>query len=114
MVFLMSNFLISLVLVSTSDGKTSEYFGVIVTSSKVSASFMGSIMIYIRFFLKLKSLSFNVLQIIKLSLDSFLLDLGLKTLTSLKIFFPKATISLNDDPKNILETKRTFFNQNIL
>ena len=45
------------VLVSTSEGKTSEYFGAIVTSSKVRASFIGSIMIYIRFLLKLKSLS---------------------------------------------------------
>ena len=37
----------NLVLVSTSEGKTSEYFGAIVTSSKVRASFIGSIIIYI-------------------------------------------------------------------
>ena len=43
---------------------------------------------------------------IKLSLESFLLDLGLKTLTSLKYFFPSATISLNVPPKNIIETKK--------
>ena len=45
------------VLVSTSEGKTPEYFGAIVTSSKVSASLIGSIIIYIRFLLKIKLLS---------------------------------------------------------
>ena len=44
----------------------------------------------------------------KLSLDSFLLDFGLNTLTSLNIFFPRATISLKDDPKKIFETKNVF------
>ncbi len=41
----------------------------------------------------------------KLSLDSFLLDFGLKTLTSLKIVFANATISLKDFPKNNLAIK---------
>jgi len=35
------------ILVLTSDSSTSEYFGTIVTSSKVSASLIGSIIIYI-------------------------------------------------------------------
>ena len=38
---------VNLILVSTSDGNTSEYRGARVTSSKVSASFIGTIMIYI-------------------------------------------------------------------
>ena len=46
-----------LILVSTSEGNISEYLGAKVTSSKVRASFIGSIMIYIRFLLKLKRLS---------------------------------------------------------
>ena len=53
-----------------------------------------------------KSPYLKILQIIKLSLDSFLLDLGLKTFTSLNNFLPKATISLNDEPRKILETNR--------
>ena len=44
--------LVSLILVSTSDGNTSEYLGAKVTSSKVSASFIGTIIIYIWFLLK--------------------------------------------------------------
>ena len=38
-------------LVSASEGNISEYFGANVTSSKVSASFMGTIIFYIRFLL---------------------------------------------------------------
>ena len=38
-------------LVSTSEGNILEYFGANVTSSKVSASFMGTIIFYIRFLL---------------------------------------------------------------
>ena len=41
--------LVNLMLVSTSEGSISEYFGTSVTSSKVSASFIGTIIIYIRF-----------------------------------------------------------------
>ena len=41
----------------------------------------------------------------KLSFESFLLAGGLNTLTSLKFFFAFETISLNDEPINILETK---------
>ena len=37
----------NIILVSTSDGSISEYFGANVTSSKVRASFIGSIFIYI-------------------------------------------------------------------
>ena len=37
-------------------------------------------------------------------MDSFLLDLGLKTFTSLKIVFASTIISLNDVPKNIFAT----------
>ena len=48
------------------------------------------------------------LQIIKLSFESFRLDLGLKTLTSLKIFFASATISLKVLPINIFEIKKPF------
>ena len=40
---------VRLILVSTSDGNISEYFGVNVTSSNVSASFIGTMIIYIRF-----------------------------------------------------------------
>ena len=36
-----------IILVSTSEGKTSEYLGTRVTSSKVSASFIGPISMYI-------------------------------------------------------------------
>ena len=50
-------FLVSLMLVSTSTGNISEYFGTRVTSSKVSASFIGTMIFYIRFLLILKSLS---------------------------------------------------------
>ncbi len=39
-----------IILVSTSEGKTSEYLGARVTSSKVSASFIGPISMYICFF----------------------------------------------------------------
>ena len=42
---------------------------------------------------------------IKLSLDSFRLDKGLKTFTSLNIFFPSATISLKVLPMKIFEMK---------
>ena len=49
------------------------------------------------------------MQIIKLSFESFLLDFGLNTLTSLKIFFPSSTISLNEPPMNIFETKKPLF-----
>ena len=38
-------------LVSVSEGNISEYFGANVTSSKVSASFMGTMIFYIRFLL---------------------------------------------------------------
>ena len=41
----------------------------------------------------------------KLSFESFLLAGGLNTLTSLNICFAFETISLNDEPINILETK---------
>ena len=47
----------------------------------------------------------QILEIKKLSLESFLLDLGLKTLTSLKYFFPSATISLNVPPIKIFDMK---------
>ena len=47
-------FLVSLILVSTSEGRTSEYFGASVTSSNVSASLMRSIILYIRFLKKKK------------------------------------------------------------
>ena len=50
-------FSVNLMLVSTSDGKISEYLGANVTSSKVCASLIGSITIYIRFIYFLKSLS---------------------------------------------------------
>ena len=40
---------VNIMLVSTSEGNISEYLGTKVTSSKVSASFIGTIMIYIRF-----------------------------------------------------------------
>ena len=43
------NVLVIFILVSTSEGSISEYFGTKVTSSKVSASFIGTITIYIRF-----------------------------------------------------------------
>ena len=39
--------LVNLILVSTSDGNISEYLGTKVTSSKVSASFIGTMIIYI-------------------------------------------------------------------
>ena len=44
----------SLTEVLTSEGSTEEYFGAKVTSSKVSASFIGSIIVYIRFLKILK------------------------------------------------------------
>src|SRR5210317_842205 len=50
-------FSVNLILVSTSEGRISEYLGANVTSSKVSASLIGSITIYIRFLFFLKSLS---------------------------------------------------------
>ena len=40
-------FLVNSMPVLTSEGNISEYFGASVTSSKVSASFIGSIIIYI-------------------------------------------------------------------
>ena len=42
-------FLVNNTLVFTSEGKISEYFGANVTSSKVSASLIGTIIFYIRF-----------------------------------------------------------------
>ena len=45
-----------------------------------------------------------MLEIMKLSLDSFLLAGGLKTLFFLKIFLDSPIISLNVDPINILDT----------
>ena len=43
--------LVSDVSVCTSDGKTEEYFGASVTSSNVSASFIGPMSLYIRFYI---------------------------------------------------------------
>ena len=48
---------VNLTLVSTSEGNISEYFGTSVTSSKVSASCIGTMIFYIWFLLKLKRLS---------------------------------------------------------
>ena len=42
-------FLVNDTVVLTSEGKISEYFGANVTSSKVSASFIGTMIFYIRF-----------------------------------------------------------------
>ena len=75
------------VFVITSEGKTSEYFGVSKTSSKVSASLMRSMSLYIRFLKNLKRVYRKNLQIIKLSFELFLLAAGLNTLLSLNIFF---------------------------
>ena len=68
--------------------------------------------------IKNKSAYLNFLQIIKLSLDSFLLDFGLKTFTSLNIIFASATISLKEVPKNTFATNlpslaKTSFENNI-
>ena len=58
--------------------------------------------------LKKKDDYFKYLQIMKLSLDSFLLDDGLNTFNSLNDFLPVATISLKLDPMNIFERNTPF------
>ena len=58
---------------------------------------------------KIKSNYLKNLQIIKFSFESFLLAGGLKIFTFLKFFFAFATISLNDGPINIFDTKHPFF-----
>ena len=54
-------------------------------------------------------LIYAMLQTIKLSLDSFLLALGLKTLFFLNIFLDSSIISLNVEPIKILDTNVPFF-----
>ena len=78
--------LLSSAMDTVTESKISEYFGARVTSSKVRASFIGTMIIYIRFLLNLKSLS-EIFTYYKTLFRIFSARFRFENLYFLKIFF---------------------------